>query len=282
MTSVNVTFQPSQVLPGEEALCIKNTGCSLAWRRGQRRLPSGKVKNVLRPLDVEGPVSRGEGGVGQAQRVWQCLWRTKSSQWGDFPGGPGAQGPSSQRRGPGSIPWSESWIPHAATKDPACHSGDQRPRWRQLRPGAARWINHKGKKPPVWLGPRQQRGGGAWRGRASQASVAFYVHFEWKWGSEWRQHDQIYLLQRSFWKPLKSRGQGQGWLKLINRSCAVVQGGDDARWQGQWGEAEMWVTWGGQRPRDCLCTAGGGGRVSRFSSLPTPEGDGTLYRDSSM
>ena len=69
MTSVNVTFQPSQVLPGEEALCIKNTGCSLAWRRGQRRLPSGKVKNVLRPLDVEGSVSRGEGGVGQAQRV---------------------------------------------------------------------------------------------------------------------------------------------------------------------------------------------------------------------
>ena len=124
----------------------------------------------------------------------------------------------------------------------------------------------------MWLGPRQQRGGGAWRGRASQALVAFYVHFEWKWGSEWRQHDQIYLLQRSFWKPLKSRGQGQGWLKLINRSCAVVQGGDDGRWQGQWGEAEMWVTWGGQMPRDCLCTAGGAEGGCPGFQLANPRG----------
>ena len=53
----------------------------------------------------------------------------------DFPGGPVAETPGSQCRGPGFDPWSETWIPYTVTKnsravtkkiaDPACCSQDQ-------------------------------------------------------------------------------------------------------------------------------------------------------------
>ena len=44
----------------------------------------------------------------------------------DFPGGPVAKTPHSQCRGPRFNPLSENLIPHAATKDPACHNKDPR------------------------------------------------------------------------------------------------------------------------------------------------------------
>ena len=48
----------------------------------------------------------------------------------DFPGGPVAKTLSSW-----FDPWSQNWIPHAATKDPACLEKDQRSCGLQLRPG---------------------------------------------------------------------------------------------------------------------------------------------------
>ena len=41
---------------------------------------------------------------------------------GDFPGGPLAKTLCSQCEGPGFDLWLGNWIPHATTKDPACHS----------------------------------------------------------------------------------------------------------------------------------------------------------------
>ena len=53
----------------------------------------------------------------------------------DFPGGPVAETPDSQCRGPGFDPWSETWIPYTVTKnsravtkkiaDPACCRQDK-------------------------------------------------------------------------------------------------------------------------------------------------------------
>jgi len=44
----------------------------------------------------------------------------------DFPGGPVAKTPNSQRRGLGFDPWSGNKIPHAATKDTTYHDKDRR------------------------------------------------------------------------------------------------------------------------------------------------------------
>ena len=51
----------------------------------------------------------------------------------DFPGGRVAKTPCAQCRGPNFDPWSENQIPHAATKEPACHKeGQNFSCWRSL------------------------------------------------------------------------------------------------------------------------------------------------------
>ena len=59
----------------------------------------------------------------------------------DFPGGPVAETPHSQCRGPGFDPWLGNEIPHAARRDPTDHSEDWRARVPQLRPSPAKQIN---------------------------------------------------------------------------------------------------------------------------------------------
>ena len=56
----------------------------------------------------------------------------------DFPSGAEAKTPCSPRRGPGFDPLSGKQIPHAATKDPACHNEGWRSCSPQHRPGAAK------------------------------------------------------------------------------------------------------------------------------------------------
>ena len=53
----------------------------------------------------------------------------------EFPGGPVAKTPHSQCRGPGINPWLGKYMPHAATKDPACCNKNRRYCVSQLRPG---------------------------------------------------------------------------------------------------------------------------------------------------
>ena len=57
----------------------------------------------------------------------------KSIQVREFPGGPVAKTLSFQCWGPGFHPWSENWVPHAATKAPIFHNGDRRLCVPQLR-----------------------------------------------------------------------------------------------------------------------------------------------------
>ena len=54
----------------------------------------------------------------QADKIFSSL----KKEMRDFLGGPVAGAPHSQCRGPGFDPWSGRWIPHAATKDPACRN----------------------------------------------------------------------------------------------------------------------------------------------------------------
>ena len=71
-------------------------------------------------------------------RLGLATCATKKASTQGFPGGPVPKAPRSQSRGLGFNPWSGNWIPHVATKDPACHNTDQRSRLPQLRPWAAK------------------------------------------------------------------------------------------------------------------------------------------------
>ena len=49
---------------------------------------------------------------------------TTTAQSRDFPGGPAAETPRSQCKGPGFDPWSQNQIPHATAKDSVCDNQD--------------------------------------------------------------------------------------------------------------------------------------------------------------
>ena len=94
-------------------------------------------KNEILPfvatwMDLEG-IMLSEISQTKTNTMWSHLYvesKTKQTKTPrDLPGGPVAETPCSQFRGPGFDPWSGNWIPHATTrslhattKDPACRN----------------------------------------------------------------------------------------------------------------------------------------------------------------
>ena len=65
-------------------------------------------------------VRAGMAGIRDGGHISASADLGKGWSRGHFPGGPEAKTPSSHSREPGFDPWSENWIPQAATKDLAC------------------------------------------------------------------------------------------------------------------------------------------------------------------